>query len=415
MVSLFDTKAQNLALEGELAEAFSRVLRSGQFILGPEVEAFESECGDYLGCRHAIGVSSGTDAILLGLMALGVGAGDEVIVPDFSFFATAGCVTRVGAKPVFVDVCPVCFNVTPEAIAGAITPRTKAILPVHLFGQCCRIEEIVELAERRGIPVLEDAAQAFGARRNGRAGGTFGAFGAFSFFPTKNLGAFGDAGLLTTDDDERARKARILRVHGMEPKYYHPMVGGNFRLDALQAALLRVKLPHLDRYSRRRAENAAFYTRELAQIEGVAGPIESRDRCGIEPAVSSPLITLPATLAGNEHIWNQYTVRVHGGRRDDLVAALREAGIGAEIYYPRPLHAQECYASAADGTQLLPTHTATRLADEVLSLPIYPELTPEELGVVVEKLAAWTKQGAYVRREGLSKPEASSSPSLRAD
>jgi len=388
MVRLFDTKAQNLALEEAFSSAFSRVLHSGQFILGPEVEAFEAECAAYLGTEHAIGVSSGTDAILLGLMALGVGPGDEVIVPDFSFFATAGCVSRLGATPVFVDVCARCFNVTAELIEPAITPRTRAILPVHLFGQSARIEEIVALGDGHGIPVLEDAAQAFGARRKGKAAGTFGAFGAYSFFPTKNLGAFGDAGLLSTNDEALAKKARVLRVHGMEPKYYHPMVGGNFRIDALQAALLRIKLPHLDAYSRRRLENAVHYSRELSKLEGIAGPTETCAACGLDGTSEPNLISLPGTLAGNDHIWNQYTIRVHGGRRDELLETLRQAGIGAEIYYPLPLHAQECYADAS-GNSPDAWPISGRLANEVLSLPIYPELTEEDLKEVVAVVGEW--------------------------
>src|SRR5580658_2762091 len=268
-VNLLDLKAQNGALEPELHEAFLRVLRSGHFILGAEVERFERALAEFTGAKYALGVSSGTDAILVALMALGIGPGDEVLCPTFTFFATAGCVARVGAKPVFVDSCPVCFNLDLRDAARRITPRTKAILPVHLFGQAAEMDAVLELARQHGLRVIEDAAQAMGATYRGRQVGTLGDFGTISFFPTKNLGALGDAGAVLTNDAALFERAKILRMHGMEPKYHHQVVGGNFRLDALQAALLSVKLPHFDGYTAARRRNAALYTERLAQLPGV--------------------------------------------------------------------------------------------------------------------------------------------------
>ena len=297
-VPLFDTKVQNNGLAGELQATFARVLASGQFILGPEVTNFERQCAAYLRVRHALGVSSGTDAILLALMALGIGPGDEVICPSFTFFATAGCVARVGAKPVFCDVRADTFNLDVGDAARRITPRTKAIVPVHLYGQAAELESVNVLARQHGIKVIEDAAQAVGARQGGQPVGGFGDFGAFSFFPTKNLGAFGDAGLLTTNDDALAERATLLRNHGAHPKYYHQFVGGNFRLDALQAALLAVKLPLLDGYAQRRAANAARYTAQFSKLSGVGTKV-----------------ILPFAQPGNHHTWNQYTLRLPGASR----------------------------------------------------------------------------------------------------
>ena len=268
-VNLLDLKAQNGALEPELREAFLRVLRSGHFILGPEVEKFERVLAEFTGAKYALGVSSGTDAILLALMALDIGPGDEVLCPSFTFFATAGCVSRVGAKPVFVDSCPVCFNLDLRDAAKRITPRTKAILPVHLFGQMADMDGVLNLASKHGLRVIEDAAQAMGATYHGKQAGTMGDFGTISFFPTKNLGALGDAGALLTNDAALFAKAKILRLHGMDPKYYHQVVGGNFRLDALQAAMLSVKLPHFNDYTAARRRNATLYTERLSKLPGV--------------------------------------------------------------------------------------------------------------------------------------------------
>jgi dTDP-4-amino-4,6-dideoxygalactose transaminase len=373
-VPLFDIKPQNQALAGELQAAFARVLASGQFILGAEVQNFERQCADYLGVRHALGVSSGTDAILLALMALGIGPGDEVICPSFTFFATAGCVARTGATPVFCDVRADTFNLDVADAARRVTPRTKAIMPVHLYGQAADMTALNELARRHGLKVIEDAAQAVGATQGGRHVGGLGDFGAFSFFPTKNLGAFGDAGLLTTNDDALAQRATLLRNHGAHPKYYHQFVGGNFRLDAVQAALLAVKLPKLDGYAQRRAANAARYTEHFAKLPGV----------GVR-------LLLPTVQPGNGHTWNQYTLRLPGaGRRDALRDWLAARQIGTEIYYPVPLHAQACFAAQRQTDTDLPV--SARLAGEVLSLPIFPELTAaqqdEVIAAVSEFLAA---------------------------
>lgn len=353
-VPLLDLNRQNLALQPALSAAFERVLRSGHFILGGEVEAFEREAAAALGARHAIAVSSGTDAILVSLMALGLGAGDEVICPSFTFFATAGCVARAGATPVFADVQPGSFNLDPADVARRITPRTRAIMPVHLFGQCADLEPLLALARERGIAVIEDAAQALGARQRERAAGTWGDCGCFSFFPSKNLGGFGDGGLVSTERDDLAEQVRLLRTHGAKPKYYHQVVGGNFRLDALQCALLRVKLPHLAAYCAARQRHAAFYSDQLAGIPG---------------------LELPTAAAHNVHIWNQYTLRVPGpGRRDILRQHLAARGIGHEIYYPLPLHQQACFAHLPRTS--LPN--SERLAQEVLSIPVFPELTDAE-------------------------------------
>ena len=345
-VNLLDLKPQNAALEPELHEAFRRVLKSGYFILGPEVEKFERALAEFTGAKHALGVSSGTDAILVALMALGIGPGDEVLCPSFTFFATAGCVARVGATPVFVDSCPVCFNLDLRDAARRITPRTKAILPVHLFGQAADMDGVMALARQHGLRVIEDTAQAMGATYRGKQAGTFGDFGTISFFPTKNLGALGDAGAVLTNDADLFARAKILRMHGMEPKYYHQVVGGNFRLDALQAAMLSVKLPHFNGYTAARRRNAALYTERLAQLADVE--VARAEDCGCATSGAgepNARIILPVAYPANGHIWNQYTLRVTGaGRRDAMRAYLTSRGIGSEIYYPLPLHEQACFA-----------------------------------------------------------------------
>src|SRR4051812_24172047 len=310
-VPLLDLMAQNSALESELKAAFERVLRSGQFILGPETVAFEKDLARMLGARHALGVSSGTDAILLALMALEIKAGDEVICPTFTFFATAGCIARTGAAPVFVDSDPVTFNVDPDDVARKITKKTKAIMPVHLFGQCAEMDPILALARENGVRVIEDGAQALGATYKRRQAGTMGDFGAFSFFPSKNLGGFGDSGLLVTNDDALAERAALLRVHGAKPKYFHKYVGANFRMDPLQCALLRTKLPHYHHYTQQRQANAAYYTEKLAPFAGEK-------------------LILPKAVPERGHFWNQYTLRVVGaGRRDALKDHLTKKGIGS--------------------------------------------------------------------------------------
>lgn len=352
-----DLDAQNRPLFEEYRAAFERVMQSGQFIMGPEVEAFESELRATFGFKHAITVSSGTDALVLALMALGIGAGDEVITTPFSFFATAGCVARVGAKPVFVDIDPSTLNIDARKVESAITSRTRAILPVHLFGLAADMDALAKIAAAHGLPIVEDAAQSLGASFAGKPVGTLGAFGCFSFFPSKNLGAFGDAGLLTTEDDELADRARLMRTHGGRPKYFHKVVGGNFRLDALQAALLRVKLPHVSRYTELRQQHAAFYDQRLGQLDG-------------------RLIT-PAGTPG--HVYNQYVVRT--GEREALRAALTRAGIGTEVYYPRSLHVQECFAELGYRASDMPE--SERAVAEVLAIPVYPELTAQQRERVV--------------------------------
>jgi dTDP-4-amino-4,6-dideoxygalactose transaminase len=389
-VSLFDLKAQNAALEGELSEAFQRVMRSGHFILGPEVEKFERALAEFTGAKHVLGISSGTDALLLALMALGIGPGDEVLCPTFTFFATAGCVARVGATPVFVDSCPVCFNLDLADAARRITARTKAILPVHLFGQAADLDGVLDLARKNHLRVIEDAAQAMGATYRGAQVGTLGDFGTFSFFPTKNLGAFGDAGALVTNNAALFERAKIMRMHGMGPKYYHPVVGGNFRLDALQAALLGVKLPHFNAYTEARRRNAALYTERLAGLSGVK--IARAEDCGcVEPRAgrTDARLVLPAAYPHNRHIWNQYTLRVTGSRRDALRAHLTAKGIGSEIYYPLPLHEQACFADLGYKAEDFPM--AHRLAGEVISLPIYPELPREQLEQVCGAIGEFLK------------------------
>ncbi len=386
-VTLLDLKPQNNALEAELHEAFTRVLRSGHFILGPEVDRFERALAEFTGAKHALGVSSGTDAILLALMALDIGPGDEVLCPSFTFFATAGCVARVGATPVFVDSCPVCYNLDLRDAAKRVTPRTKAIIPVHLFGQSAEMNGILALAKEHGLKVIEDAAQAMGATYRGQQVGTFGDFGTISFFPTKNLGALGDAGGVITNDTALYEKAKIVRMHGMEPKYHHSLVGGNFRLDALQAAMLSVKLPHFHGYTKGRCRNAARYTELLSALPGVA--VARPEDCGgalPATALETARVILPVAYPGNGHIWNQFTLRVTGpGQRDALRTHLTANGIGSEIYYPVPLHEQVCFAHLGYQPEDFPW--AHRLAGEVLSLPIYPEIPTGHIERVCEVIA----------------------------
>jgi dTDP-4-amino-4,6-dideoxygalactose transaminase len=377
-VPLLDLKRQNAPLAPELREAFERVLHSGQFILGREVEELERTLAPVAGARYAIGVSSGTDAILLALMALGIGPGDEVICPSFTFFATAGCIARIGATPVFADSCPVSFNLDVEDVSRRVTPRVKAIIPVHLFGQMADMDGLMVLARQHNLYVIEDAAQALGSTCRGRPAGSIGNCGAFSFYPSKNLGGFGDGGMLTTNDAGLAARARLLRGHGASPKYLHAVIGGNFRMDPLFAALLSVKTPHLTEYTDDRAANAAYYTAALSRIPGV--------RLSQSPATR---ILLPAALPDHGHIWNQYTLRVlpgaagrqPGNPRDALRDFLAARKIGSEIYYPRPMHLQECFARMA--VQGAPLPVAEQLASECLSIPIYPELTREQQDFVI--------------------------------
>lgn len=388
-VPLLDVNAQNLPLEAELTEAFTRVLHSGRFIMGPEITALEEEVAHMVGAKHGIGVSSGTDAILLALMALGIGPGDEVLCPAFTFFATAGCISRVGATPVFVDACPVCFNLDVDDAAGKVTDRTKAIIPVHLFGQSAEMDAVMELAGKHGLRVIEDAAQSLGSRYRSRGCGSIGDLGTFSFFPSKNLGGFGDGGMVVCNDDELAERARILRSHGAEPKYYHQFVGGNFRLDPLQAALLRVKLRHYHEYTAARQGNAAYYLEELSKLDGVVTG-DPAHGCGASAQEQSPgeaRLLLPACYDHNEHIWNQFTLRVIGeGRREELRQHLGEREIGCEIYYPLTMDQQACFADTPEASRA-GNEGAHLLASQALSIPVYPELTREMQDVVVTAIA----------------------------
>lgn len=360
-----DLKAQFAGIHDEILVAVGNVLEGQNFILGPEVEAFEREVAERIGCKYAIGCASGTDALILALLALDIGYGDEVITTPFTFVASAGSIARVGAKPVFVDIDPETFNISPTAIEKAITSRTRAIMPVHLFGLSSNFWEIHEIAGARNIPTIEDAAQAIGARCDGSVVGSMGTLGCFSFFPSKNLGGAGDGGLVTTNDAQLAEKVRLLRVHGSRRKYEYELLGMNSRLDALQAAILRVKLRYLDRWTAGRRRNADRY-RELFREFG----LESR-------------VKLPVAPLRFMHIYNQFTIRTC--QRDGLREYLRTRGIPTEIYYPKPLHLQKAFAYLGHGPGDFPEAEAASL--EVLSLPIYPELTHEQQRSVVAAVA----------------------------
>jgi len=368
-VPLLDLTRQYVPLRDEMRQVLDRVCDSQRFILGPEVEDFEHEAAELLGVSHAVGVSSGTDALLAALMAVGVEPADEVIIPTFTFFATAGVVARLGAKPVFVDVDPIDFCMDAQAVSAAMGPKTRAVIPVHLFGQAADMDAIRRAAGE--VPVIEDCAQSWGADYGGRLVGCVGKMGAFSFFPTKNLGGFGDGGLVTTGDEETARVLRELRMHGQSGPYLHPIVGGNFRLDALQAAVLRIKLPHASSWVEGRRANAARY-RDLF------GDAELIDTVG-----------LPEALEGRGHTFNQYVVRAP--RRDELRAFLSERGIGCSVYYPLPLHQQPCFAGL--GYQAGDCPVAEQASHEVLALPIFPELDDAELREVVDTVAEFYRRG----------------------
>ncbi|MBI5630336.1 MAG: DegT/DnrJ/EryC1/StrS family aminotransferase [Elusimicrobia bacterium] len=370
-VPLLDLKSHHEPIQGELLEAVRRIVGTGQFILGPEVVRFEEALADYCGARHAIGVSSGSDALLLCLMALGIGPGDEVVTSPYSFFATAGVVARLGAKPVFADIEPESCNMDPKKIEKALSPKTRALIPVHLYGQCADMAPIIELARKRNIPVIEDAAQAVGAEHPAGRAASMGLAGCLSFFPTKNLGALGDAGAVLTNDPAFAEKARLLRVHGSQPKYYHKLVGGNFRIDALQAALLGVKLKYLDSWTRKRRENAERY-RRLFSAGGLVnkGPTLPRE------VHAAKGLVLP-------HIYHQFVIRAP--RRDALREFLREKEVETEVYYPIPLHLQECFRSLGYKPGDFPE--AEKAAAETLALPIYPELSAKQQEYVVESIA----------------------------
>jgi dTDP-4-amino-4,6-dideoxygalactose transaminase len=385
-VPLLDLKPQYRALKAELDAALLRVSESQYFILGPEVKALEEAVARYSGCKFGIGISSGTDALLIALMALDIGAGDEVITSPYTFFATAGTIARVGARPVFVDIEPRTFNIEPQAIEdflascerrgdAVINPatggRVRAIMPVHLYGQVADMTRIMDIASRYRLRVIEDAAQAIGsADAQGRRAGSIGDVGCLSFFPTKNLGAFGDAGMCVTNDAVLAAKLFKLRVHGMEPKYYHELVGGNFRIDEIQAAVLNVKLPHLDSWSAARQRNASFYDAAFARA-GLAG-----------------LVTPAPAPGDSRHIYNQYCIR--SSRREELRVHLSGAGVGVEIYYPLPLHMQQCFAYL--GHEPGDFRESLRASKESLALPIYPELEQSQLQYVVDTIAALLKK-----------------------
>jgi dTDP-4-amino-4,6-dideoxygalactose transaminase len=370
---MLDVSRENRRLRPKIDAAMAEVCQSGAFVHGPACARFEAAMAEYCGVRHAVGCASGSDALLLSLMVLGVGPGDEVIVPSFTFFATASAVWRLGAKPVFADIRPDTFNLDPADVLYKLTTNTKAIIPVHLFGQCAQMEDIHQIATAaRGIPIIEDACQAIGADYRGRRAGALGTLGAFSFYPTKNLGGFGDGGLITTDDDELAARLRVLRDHGQQPRYYHHFVGLNSRLDALQAAVLQVKLPLLNSWCEARKRNADRYTTEFA-------------RRGIDESIIAPV-----AAGGCGHVWNQYTVRVADGRRDALQKHLTERKIGSAIYYPVPLHLQKCFAALGYEQGSLPvTEQACR---EVLSLPVYPELTADEQECVIDAVAEFCQR-----------------------
>lgn len=366
-VPLLDLTAQYKKIKDDILKATLEVYESQRFILGPKVEELEQGIAQYCRCKYGVGVSSGTDALLISLMAAGIGPGDEVVTTPYTFFATVGSIVRVGAVPVFADIEKDTYNMDPQSAERKITERTKAIIPVHLFGQCCDMDPILELARTHDLVVIEDAAQAIGAEYKGQRAGSMGDLGCFSFFPSKNLGAFGDGGMVTTSSDSLYEKLKIIRVHGSSPKYYHKLLGGNFRLDALQAAIVLVKLPCLDGWTTSRQANARRYC-ELFAVKGL-----------------DKIIGMPAEKNGR-HIYNQFIISVPD-QRDELREMLHEAGIGTEIYYPVPMHMQPCFEGVYGKKGDFPI--AEHAADKTLALPIYPELTDEQQAYVVEKIRAF--------------------------
>lgn len=375
-VPLCDLQGQYRQLEAPLQQAIERVLASGQVILGPEVAALEREVAEYCGAGYAVGCASGTDALLLALQALEIGPGDEVIMPPFTFFATAGAVCRLGARPVFVDIDAATYNLDPLQVENKISARTRAIMVVHLFGQCADMEPLWRIAERHDLPIIEDAAQAFGSEYQGKRTGTLGAMGCFSFYPTKNLGAYGDAGMVVTNDPDWAARMACLRVHGMEPKYHHRLMGWNARLDALHAAMLRVKLPHVDRW-----------------IEGRQTAAQRYDAL-IDEYHLGHFLERPVHRPHRRHSFHQYVVRVAQNQRDALIRHLKADGIGCDVYYPIPLHRQEClaYLGYAEGT----FPTSEEACRSVLALPMFPELTQEQQRTVVQSCATFLRQRARI-------------------
>jgi len=368
-IPLLDLKTQYATIRDEVRAAMDRVVESQQFILGPDVEAFEDELAEYCGTAHAVGVSSGSDALLISLMAAGIGVGDEVITTAYSFFASAGAIARVGARPVFVDISADDYNIDPERVEAAVTSRTRALLPVHLFGQTADMDPIMDLAAKHGLLVIEDAAQAIGAEYRGRRAGSIGDFGCFSFFPSKNLGGFGDGGIVTTDAPNLAERLRLLRGHGAKPKYHSRTIGGNFRLDTLQAAVLRVKLRHLDEWTAGRRRNADRY----------------RSLLGGLPTQGERSVSPPTDVPQRKHVYNQFVVRTPG--RESLRAYLSQAQIGSEVYYPIPLHLMDAFGSLGHSLGEFPLSEGA--ASESLALPIYAELTEDMQQRVVDTIREW--------------------------
>ena len=374
-VPLLDLKAHHEPLHQEIMAAMEQIFQSQAFILGPEVGKLEEQIAAYCQAKYGIGVTSGTDALLIALMALGVGPGDEVITTPYSFFATAGAVVRLGAKPVLVDIDPRTFNLDPGKIEKAITQRTKALIPVHLYGQSADMGPILDLAHRRQLAVIEDAAQAIGTEyTDGRRVGSIGTIGCFSFFPSKNLGCLGDGGMVVTNDPDLAERMRVLRTHGSKPKYYHKLIGGNFRLDTIQAAVLTVKLKYLDQWTRRRQENADRYETLFQQ----SGLIQTG-------RVRLPEAVYRTSGVKHYHIYNQFVLRVE--RRNDLMAHLKQKEIGTEVYYPVPFHLQECFRYLGHQEGDFPE--SERAANETVAVPIYPELTLAQQAEVVDAVATF--------------------------
>lgn len=382
-VPLISLVPQYQNIKQEIDEAVQRVFTSQNFVMGEEVSNFEADMARYCDSREAIGCASGTDALVLALMALNIGPGDEVITTPFSFFATASCIERVGAKPVFVDIEERGFNIDPEAVEAAITSRTKAIIPVHLFGQCARMDPLCRIAVKHNLAIIEDAAQAIGAEYRGRRAGVLGTIGCFSFFPTKNLGGAGDGGLITTDDAQLAARLKTLRVHGDVGRYEHKEVGFNSRLDALQAAVLAVKLRHLDSWTEGRQRNAGWY-QEMCTQEKLTDVIE-----------------LPITLPDRRHVYNQYCVRVHEGLRSHVMETLKEKQIGCAVYYPKPLHLQPCFAHHGYKEGQFPV--SEQLSQDIMALPIFAELTLSQLERVVDGLALAMKTASRTSSRPLSR------------
>ena len=373
-IPILDLKAQYASIKEEVNMAIGEVLESQHFILGPKVDQCEKAIAAYSNCSHGIGVSSGSDALLVCLMAENIGPGDEVITTPYTFFATVGAISRLGATPIFVDIDPSTYNIDVSRIAAKITTKTRAIIPVHLFGQMADMDPVMHLAEKHGLVVIEDAAQAIGAEYKGRRAGSIGHYGCFSFFPSKNLGAIGDAGMIVTNDVQRAEKVKVLRGHGAKPKYYHRVVGGNFRLDAIHAAVVSAKLPHLDSWTAGRQHNAKRYDQLFREAK-------------------LP-ITLPVVTT-DRHIFNQYVIR--SSSRDQLQAFLKEKGVGSEVYYPVPMHLQDCFAYLGIEAGAFPG--SERAAKESLAIPVYPELNDTQARYVVESIAEFVGQTAAVPAE----------------